>query len=243
VARLDELAAAMNSARIDSRDRWQLSGIAGNSFIEARDVALSFNSRNGERAICDSIEIRIPSASDVSDVLDQRPEGFDLYIEIPVASDPPPFISELSGTGAFAKIRTGGVTADAIPSAEHVLRFMITCRKHGVPFKATAGLHHVVRSEYPLTYESDSAVGEMFGYLNIFLAAAAIDAGWAPPDVLLVLRERDPSCFAFDDEGVVVSGRRLDTAQLIHARRHFARSFGSCSFIEPVTEARVLGIV
>lgn len=241
--RLDELRAALDSISVDPRNPWQLGVIAGKRFAESRDAALSFNAANRDRAICNAIEILVPEASGVREVISDQSDALDLFIEVPAAADPEPFAAELAGTGASAKIRTGGVTAGAIPAAETVLRFLTACHRHSVPFKATAGLHHVVRSEYPLTYENDSPLGEMFGYLNVFLAAAALDAGWGQEDALAILEERDASCFVFDDGGVGVNGRRIDTLQLIRTRRCFAKSFGSCSFVEPVTEARALGLV
>ena len=43
-----------------------------------------------------------------------------------------------------------------------------------VPFKATAGLHHPLRGSYPLTYAPVSARAPMYGFLNLFLAAAFV---------------------------------------------------------------------
>ena len=47
---------------------------------------------------------------------------------------------------------------------------MRRCLEAEVPFKATAGLHHPLRADYPLSYETN-APHVMFGYLNLFLAA------------------------------------------------------------------------
>ena len=46
-----------------------------------------------------------------------------------------------------------------------------------VAFKATAGLHHPVRAEHPLTYAADAPAPTMHGFLNVFVAAAA---AWRP---------------------------------------------------------------
>ena len=49
-------------------------------------------------------------------------------------------------TGAFAKVRTGGLTPDAIPRPETLADFLLRAAARRMPFKATAGLHHPVRS-------------------------------------------------------------------------------------------------
>src|SRR6185436_15978516 len=99
------------------------------------------------------------------------------YIEIPVSGDPAPLATAVGRAGGRLKVRTGGVTADAFPSAADLARFLRAAVQAGVPFKATAGLHHPLRAEYRLTYEPGSACGTMFGFLNLFLATAFVSAG------------------------------------------------------------------
>ena len=60
-------------------------------------------------------------------------------------------IPELKRRNLRAKIRTGGITADAFPSAHAVAEFMRACKAADVAFKATAGLHHPLRCVKPLT--------------------------------------------------------------------------------------------
>lgn len=143
-------------------------------------------------------------------------------------------LPELKRRGLRAKIRTGGVTEDAFPSAEAVAAFLRACKAAGVPFKATAGLHHPLRCVKPLTYEPNAAVGTMHGFVNVFLATALVD------DAEAVLNETDPKAFAFDDEGVTWRDRRVTIDQL-KAMREIATSFGSCSFEEPINDLKELG--
>jgi hypothetical protein len=146
-------------------------------------------------------------------------------------------------TGAFAKVRTGGLTPDAIPSPEIIADFLCRAARLRLPFKATAGLHHPVRSLRPLTYAPDSPRAVMHGFLNVFIAAAF---AWhdAASDLLgEVLAEEDPHTFSFDDDELRWRGRRLTTAQVQNARRYFAHSFGSCSFEEPIADLRDLGFL
>ena len=128
-------------------------------------------------------------------------------------------------------------------SIEDVLLFMKLCRHYGVSFKATAGLHHAMRASYPLTYDPEAPVGVLFGYLNVFLAAAAVNEG-APDEVTTgILSERDASRISFDLTGARWGDFHIDYDRMMLARAAFARSFGSCSFTEPVTEARELRLV
>jgi hypothetical protein len=144
-------------------------------------------------------------------------------------------LDAIARRGLRAKIRTGGITADAFPAIENIAEFLRTCKEKGVAFKATAGLHHPLRCVKPLTYEPNAPVGTMHGFLNVFLAAAFLD------DAEDVLAETDASAFAFDDEGASWRGRRVSTEDLATMRRDFATSFGSCSFEEPIGDLRELG--
>jgi hypothetical protein len=144
-------------------------------------------------------------------------------------------IAELAKHELRAKIRTGGVTADAIPDADHVATFIRICAMHGVPFKATAGLHHPVRCMRALTYDADSPRATMHGFINVFMAAAF------PHDAERILVEEDPRAFRFEDEFAFWREKAVTTEHLAQIRREFALSFGSCSFEEPVNELKELG--
>lgn len=143
-------------------------------------------------------------------------------------------------TGAFAKIRTGGLTPDAIPAPEAIADFLHRAAERRLPFKATAGLHHPIRSLRPLTYAPDSPRAVMHGFLNVFTAAAFAWHGAGRDLLTAVLAEEDARAFEFGDE-LRWRDHRLTAAQIQTARRDFAHSFGSCSFEEPVADLRELG--
>src|SRR6266852_1266566 len=69
----------------------------------------------------------------------------------------------------FAKVRTGGLTPESIPAAEDLADFLCRTAERRLAFKATAGLHHPVRSDRPLTYAPDAPRGVMHGFVNVFL--------------------------------------------------------------------------
>jgi hypothetical protein len=146
----------------------------------------------------------------------------------------------------FAKIRTGGLTPEAIPSCPDLAQFLHAAAMRRIPFKATAGLHHPIRAEYPLTYAPDAPRAVMHGFLNVFAAAALAWHG-APVFLLTaILEETDASAFRFL-EGELVCGHGrgpgLGTGQIKAARLEFAHSFGSCSFEEPVAGLREMGLL
>ena len=144
---------------------------------------------------------------------------------------------------AHAKIRTGGVTADAIPPTRDVAAFLVGAARAGVSFKATAGLHHAIRAAHPLTYAADSPTAVMHGFVNVFLAAGLARAGGSLDEVAAILDETDPSAFRFEPAGVHWRSRAIALTQLQETRDRFARSFGSCSFTEPVQDLHAWGLL
>ena len=131
-------------------------------------------------------------------------------------------------TDGFAKVRTGGETPDAIPTAHDLADFLSTAAARRLPFKATAGLHHPIRAS-------------MHGFVNVFVAAAFAWYGMDRESLIPILEETDPAKFEFDDQQLRWRGLHLSTDQLRAARRDFAHSFGSCSFEEPLEDLRKLG--
>ncbi|HQR07113.1 MAG TPA: hypothetical protein PLN21_09840 [Gemmatales bacterium] len=156
-----------------------------------------------------------------------------VYCEVLLAQ-----LNEVQQAGSFAKIRTGSVKPDGIPSVEEVAKFIVTCAELKLPFKATAGLHHPIRAEYALTYETNSPRAVMHGFLNVFLAAAFAWAG--ETNIIPILSETDPKAFRFD-ELAHWRDRSLTVEQLQAARQQLIHSFGSCSFTEPVEDLQKWG--
>jgi len=144
---------------------------------------------------------------------------------------------------AYIKVRTGGLTPEAIPSADEIADFLCDAAARRLPFKATAGLHHPLRSLRPLTYAQDSPQAMMHGFLNVFLAAAFAWHGTKRGVILEILNETEAGAFEFGEKAIVWGGHRLSTQQISEARRDFAHSFGSCSFEEPVTDLRELDLL
>lgn len=142
--------------------------------------------------------------------------------------------------GGFAKLRTGGLTPQSIPPAEAVTDFLCEAAARRMAFKATAGLHHPIRSLQPLTYAPGSICSTMHGFVNVFVAAAFAWGGAERALVLDVLNDADAAGFQFLETELLWRGRSLITAEIEMARRDFAHSFGSCSFVEPLADLRAL---
>ncbi|GLU47789.1 hypothetical protein [Nocardiopsis ansamitocini] len=131
--------------------------------------------------------------------------------------------------GLRAKVRCGGARADLFPGATELAAFIGACAEHGVPFKATAGLHHAVR-------HTDPSTGFVHhGYLNLLSATAAVLVGEGEEGARRELLRDDPAALA---ERVLA----LDEDTAVEVRELFI-GYGSCSTRDPVTDARELGLL
>ncbi|MCE9646753.1 MAG: hypothetical protein K8S20_12205 [Chloroflexi bacterium] len=135
------------------------------------------------------------------------------------------------------KLRTGGVTAEAFPTADQVAWAILAARDAGVPFKATAGLHH------PIRHYNDSVSAKMHGFLNVFGAGVLASANsLSLEETRSILEDEDPQNFVFDESGF--SWKNLSAANgQISRVRHTFTSFGSCSFDDPRDDLRRLGLM
>ncbi len=214
----------------------------------------AFNAgRDGGRAVADAIEMRVDEPGAIDAALDQLPEDLFPYFEFPVRGDCRGFVAALSGEQAGAKIRTGGITPELIPTCGQVAGFITACAHADVRFKATAGLHHPFRSERALDSRpgADGAIprGVMHGFVNLFMAAAFARSERAGASTLVaVLDDADPAHFRLGEEQAEWRGGGgaaliVDASRLARVRETFALGFGSCSFSEPVDELRALGLI
>ena len=190
----------------------------------------------------DSVELRASTPDAIRDAMRVVSGGYEKYVEIPISGDVQALLRTIREHGAFAKVRTGGTTSDGFPASEHVARFLVACVREDVSFKATAGLHHPLRGDFPLTYEPGSACGRMYGFLNVFLATAFVAAGLDEANARSVLEESHPDAVQFGASDVSWRGHRLPMDRLA-ASRHFLKSFGSCSFREPIDDLAALGLL
>ncbi|HEU4628505.1 MAG TPA: hypothetical protein VFS08_02130 [Gemmatimonadaceae bacterium] len=241
-ARLDEFAEAASHHRRHGGAPWRLSALVGPDTAADLARVAQFNDAAGPRgATVDVIEARAPGTAAIAALAAARPHGLAAYVEIPASADPAPLASSLRAVRLRAKLRTGGVTPDAFPDPEEVVRFLRACAEAGVECKLTAGLHHAVTGDYRLTYAADSGRAPMFGFVNVVLAALLLRDGLDDAEAERLLLERDPGTFTFDDEAARWREHAVPTARVAAGRARYLLGFGSCSFEEPVGEVRALG--
>ena len=242
VSRLGELAAAIAPLDADA-GVWRVSALIGDdAAADARTIAEE-SVRNAGHFVVDAVELKAATPSAIAAAVKELGESRTIYIEIPLVDDPQSLVERIRRSGVRAKVRTGGVTENAFPTAAQLARFISVCAALEVPFKATAGLHHPLRGEYPLTYAAGAAGSTMFGFLNVFLAAAFARAGMTEDTLVRLLDERDAAGIRVTDTSVTWCGAVLSTDEVIAARRALAIAFGSCSFSEPIDDLHRLGLL
>jgi hypothetical protein len=246
-SRLQEFeAAAAPHLDQSSSSPWSLSVLAGPDWETDLATLAAFGSRQSKyrRPVrTDSLEVKATSEKAITDMMGQVPRNLETFVEVPIDKDPELLLRSISQLGVRAKVRTGGVTNEAFPSAPDLLRFIRTAVESEIPFKATAGLHHPLMAEYRLTYADNSPVSRMFGFLNLFLTTAFVRSGMRDYDAARVLEEGSAEAFSITEREIRWRDHTLDTAALGATRERGMISFGSCSFTEPISDLRALGFL
>ncbi len=229
-SRLGELRTEWSRLAADRTEPLRL-GVILDTGLDGLDAARSEIAEDPLLAL-EMVEVPAPSADAVVAALDAL-GGFRsaAFLEGPRSPDWVKAVATANQPGGLrgAKIRCGGARADLFPSPEELATFICACFEHGVPFKATAGLHGAVR-------HTDDETGFVHhGFLNLVLAAVRAAAGRSVDEVTAVLSSTDGAGLAA--EARAVSGRALSAARLLF------RAYGSCSTSEPREEAAALGLL
>ena len=242
VARLDEFTESTQRIGAPYAHPWRLSALVGEDAARDMQTVAAFNAEKHQATI-DALEIKASTPDQVRAIARVVPQGMKAYVEIPSDPDPQPLIAVLAESRLRAKIRSGGVTPDAIPQVEVVARFLRACYAAAVPFKATAGLHHPVRHEQDLTYDAGSPRAVMHGFLNVFLTAVLHHNGLTSRDAVDLLGAQNLDDVVMDDEKIAWREYVVTVAEVSTIRRRHAVSFGSCSFTDPVDDLIKLGLL
>jgi hypothetical protein len=161
--------------------------------------------------------LEAPPGVDPEVLVDAAPE---VYVELPPGDDV--FrIDQLATLGLRAKVRCGG---QSVPRPAALAEFIWLCRRRGVPFKATAGLHHAVRTN------------DEHGFLNLLAAAVFGDEQDA-------LEDEDREAFSVTAGEFAWRDRTANAEEIARVRRELVVGFGSCSAQEPIDELIALGIL
>ncbi len=243
VSRLDEFRAAHEHLGDSSQPPWHLSALLGQDVRDDLRAISAFNERAHGHVLIDTIEGRLSTETAMREARALAGAELAIFAELPPQPDSATLIGAAARAGVHVKLRTGGVTRAAFPSAGQVVRFMRACIDRGVPFKCTAGLHHPLTGEYRLTYQPTSDVGPMFGFLNVFLTAAAMMDGASDDDAMQMLDERRVAALSSTDDALRWEDTRLDAETVERLRDDFAVAFGSCSFTEPLEGLRELALL
>jgi hypothetical protein len=239
IGRLPEFVDAYSDLHLTEQSGWRLSVLGGTDTAADWAEINSFNARHPSARIV-GVEVKPAGATEVK-TMAAFPPLMEVWAEIPATGELRPFLEAVAQAGRGAKIRMGGVTADAFPSPDRVVAFFAECIRLKLPAKATAGLHHAVAGSYPLTYEANAASAPMFGYINLILAAALLQGGGPGSSAIRLLTDGSAENFRCEGEAILWRDARFSTEQIAQVRRTLVRSFGSCSFNEPIEGLQSLG--
>jgi hypothetical protein len=162
------------------------------------------------------------------DALEDELADVTVYVEPPRVVGQPTHswlaaLDELALRELPLKFRTGGVTADAFPTASELAASIGAALDRELPFKCTAGLHHA------LPYDDPETGFAHHGFLNVLVATRACLDG---ADTSAALAEADAK--------LLLDG--LEPEKLERTRTWFT-AFGSCSILEPHDDLVELGLV
>lgn len=252
-SRLDELAAALDEGA------WRIGVVSDGDAEDDLLAAQAFALKNGGVTL-DAVEVRLKGAdagAEVGAVVRAVAQTLEpplvTFLEVPLREDwevaVPAAIAAIAGVrdpsleswpqrSIAAKVRCGGVTPAAFPSAGQLAAFIVECVARAVPFKATAGLHHPVRRH-------DTRTGAtMHGFYNVIGAATLLAANKiSSREVQAVVEEEDVSAFTLDATQFAWRGRSLDPHGVAAARAAVFSGYGSCSIDEPVEDLTSLGVL
>jgi hypothetical protein len=255
-ARLEDLA---HELRILGRDRTALrvGAVIGSPAdvnerpqLEAVVKAINHLRLSTPSVNVDLFEVRPPSpdpaelARSMGEAIDAAASsGADtLFLEVGVVGSEPSLISDRvaavaeAGAGAGlrigVKVRCGGLQPAMVPSRDELAAFLVAARTAGLPFKATAGLHHAFADHE----------GTRHGFVSLLLASVLSNANdLDQATTAKLLATSTPENLELTDDEIVLTldGARLraDVDAVTNARYRGFVAFGTCSFTEPAFDA------
>lgn len=127
------------------------------------------------------------------------------------------------------KLRTGGITPQQIPSAQDIAKAIFLCAEQKIPIKATAGLH------VPVPNDNPHIGARLHGFLNVFSCMLlCYDQLFNRKEMEKIILSYSYLDFKFSVTGLHVGDRFISNQKMNDLRKNFIKSFGTCSFLEPV---------
>ena len=218
---------------------WTVSAIVREHMDEDAAAVQAFNQGAANQHVrVDTIECRPSSSDSITWLATTFSPAFTVHVEVGVGPTARDDLRVVARHQLRAKVRTGGLSPDAFPDPASLVAFIESARDVGVPFKATAGLHHAMRGAYPLNDENGAQAATMHGFVNLMLATAAVGERLPTTTAAALLTRTDHSALVFDDERVRWGDVELSIDAIGRMREAQCVSFGACSFREPADEYR-----
>jgi len=240
----DAFVSLLPALPVDPAHPWSLSLISAQDWQAAIAHVQAHTPSNALPIQITALELPPLAPEIVKQSLPQLPAGIDTFVELPLQGDWQPYLPLLQYSGAMAKLRTGGLTPAAIPTVPQLAEVLIALAEAQIPFKATAGLHHPLPGDHPLDQQPHSPTARLHGFLNLAVLAALLY--WrklTPLEALDLLKTTTLQSFRFQADGLGWQDQFLTLDQITEARQQFWRSFGSCSFAEPVDDLKALQLL
>ena len=231
--------------RAEEEEPWPLSvlvrhdadGLAAD--VEALE---QFNDRHVDPsegfAIADVVEIKGDSPASIEAALNHMPDEVFPFFELDWRGDIRGTLATIVGGDAGVKLRTGGLAAEDFPTLEATAKFLLDAASAEVPLKGTAGMH------WPLRALSDVVEGATaHGFLNFLTAAAVAHLRECDDSDLIPILQASAGDFEFSGTLVRVDDWELEDFEIAEARQRFVISWGCCSFDDPRSGLRKLGLM
>jgi len=260
-SRLEELGAQLTATMRKGESPWKVGAIFDEPPAAAATHAQAFEAAMGSAASTVVAEARVPeeaadgrTAIEAADVMApplmaatsisprlvtflEVPRTEQWEIGLPAAIGGIDVLANRSHREIGAKLRCGGLGVEDFPTCAQIAVFISVCVTAGVPFKATAGLHHPVRH-----FDEDLG-GYRHGFLNILTATALAESGVTNETLETVLAEEDPQAFRTSGGGIGWRDHSAGTSVVKRIRRDRFTAYGSCSFDEPIADLVALGLI
>jgi len=228
-----------------SRFVMPISNWAGQA-LAPRDLTLIVRTGEIDRRLqqveADSIEAPWNEIGSFRDFLALLEDSFDgrIFVELNWRRPYAQFLEALAAKGERfgVKLRTGGVTPEAIPPSRAMAEFLLAAARHKLPLKATAGLH------VPVPHDDPDVGARMHGFLNFFCAGFLAYSGRGDRDSITdALENFGYEDFSFGDQSMRCGSVEFSNEEIERLRSHFVLSFGSCSFLEPIEHLERRGLI